>query len=166
MIRLIGPLGVLFVLVASIVFAALNGAQRVTLDLGLFVFYGILGFTPFGTAAALLRNATRLFRAAKPGQRFAPVILGAILLATPPTIVFVAGQSIIREAVQVLRVGAPDSAAEASDLLSKYESIVYLDALVFRYEEIQHTKEAERIATAYQRVTGKEIDERLWELRD
>ncbi len=41
MIRFIGPLGVLAVLVVSILFAALNGAQRVTLDLGVIVLYRV-----------------------------------------------------------------------------------------------------------------------------
>jgi uncharacterized integral membrane protein len=41
MIRFIGPLGVLSVLVVSILFAALNGAQRVTLNLGVMVLYGV-----------------------------------------------------------------------------------------------------------------------------
>ena len=39
--RFIGPLGVLSVLVVSILFAALNGAQRVTLDLGVGVLHGV-----------------------------------------------------------------------------------------------------------------------------
>jgi uncharacterized integral membrane protein len=41
MIRFVGPLGVLLVLVVSMVFVALNGAQRVTLDLGFIVFYRV-----------------------------------------------------------------------------------------------------------------------------
>ena len=49
MIRFIGPLGVVFVLVVSILFAALNGSQRVTLNLGVTVLYGVpltlVGFT-------------------------------------------------------------------------------------------------------------------------
>lgn len=49
MTRFIGPLGVLCVLVASILFAALNGSQRVTIDLGVFVLYrvplALVGFT-------------------------------------------------------------------------------------------------------------------------
>ena len=49
MIRFIGPLGVVSVLVASILFAALNGAQRITLNLGVTVLYGVpltvVGFT-------------------------------------------------------------------------------------------------------------------------
>lgn len=49
MTRFIGPLGVLTVLVASILFAALNGAQRVRLNLGFFVLYRVpltlVGFT-------------------------------------------------------------------------------------------------------------------------
>ena len=49
MTRFIGPLGVVSVLVFAIVFAALNGAQRVTLNLGVTVFYGVpltlIGFT-------------------------------------------------------------------------------------------------------------------------
>ena len=49
MTRLIGPLGVFSVLVVSVLFAVLNGAQRVTLDLGVRVFYGVpltaVGFT-------------------------------------------------------------------------------------------------------------------------
>jgi len=47
--RFIGPLGVLSVLVVSILFAALNGAQRVTLDLGIIVLHRapltVVGFT-------------------------------------------------------------------------------------------------------------------------
>lgn len=49
MIRFIGPLAVLAVLVASILFAGLNGAQRVTVDLGVGILYGVplslVGFT-------------------------------------------------------------------------------------------------------------------------
>ena len=49
MIRFIGPLGVVFVLVVSILFAALNGTQRVTLNLGVTILYGVpltlVGFT-------------------------------------------------------------------------------------------------------------------------
>ncbi len=48
MTRFIGPLGVLLILVISILFAALN-PQRVTLDLGVTVLYGVplilVGFT-------------------------------------------------------------------------------------------------------------------------
>ncbi len=49
MIRFIGPLGVVFVLVVSILFGALNGTQRVTLNLGVTILYGVpltlVGFT-------------------------------------------------------------------------------------------------------------------------
>ena len=49
MTRFIGPLGVVSVLVVSILFAALNGAQRVTLNLGVTILYGVpltlVGFT-------------------------------------------------------------------------------------------------------------------------
>ena len=49
MIRFIGPLGVVFVLVVSILFGALNGPQRVTLNLGVTVLYRVpltlVGFT-------------------------------------------------------------------------------------------------------------------------
>ena len=49
MTRFIGPLAVLLVLVASILFAGLNGAQRVTVNLGVGILYGIplslVGFT-------------------------------------------------------------------------------------------------------------------------
>ena len=49
MIRFIGPLGVVSVLVVSILFATLNGVQRVTLNLGVAVLYGVpltmVGFT-------------------------------------------------------------------------------------------------------------------------
>ncbi len=41
MIRFLGPIGVLGVLAIAIVFASLNGGQRVTLDLGLFVLHGV-----------------------------------------------------------------------------------------------------------------------------
>ena len=48
MTRFVGPLGVLLVLVISIVFAALN-PQRITLNLGMGVLYGVplilVGFT-------------------------------------------------------------------------------------------------------------------------
>ena len=49
MTRLIGPLGVVSILVVSILFAALNGAERVTVNLGVTVLYGVpltlIGFT-------------------------------------------------------------------------------------------------------------------------
>ena len=49
MIRFIGPLAVLAVLVVLILFAGLNGAQRVTVNLGVGILYGVplslVGFT-------------------------------------------------------------------------------------------------------------------------
>ncbi len=39
--RMAGPLGVFLVLVISIVFAAMNGARPVTVDLGIVVFYRV-----------------------------------------------------------------------------------------------------------------------------
>ncbi len=49
MTRFIGPLGVVSVLVVSILFAALNGEQRVPLNRGVTVLYGVpltlIGFT-------------------------------------------------------------------------------------------------------------------------
>lgn len=49
MIRFIGPMGVVFILVVSIFFAAMNGSQRVTLNLGVTVLYNVpltlVGFT-------------------------------------------------------------------------------------------------------------------------
>ena len=49
MTRFIGPLGVVSVLVVSILFAAMNGSQRVTLNLGVIVLYRVpvtvVGFT-------------------------------------------------------------------------------------------------------------------------
>ena len=41
MTRFLGPLAVLSVLVVSIVFAGLNGAQRVTINLGVGILYGV-----------------------------------------------------------------------------------------------------------------------------
>ena len=49
MTRFIGPLGVALVLVGSILFAALNGGERATLNLGVTVLYrvpvALIGFT-------------------------------------------------------------------------------------------------------------------------
>ena len=49
MTRFVGPLGVVSILVVSILFAVLNGAERVTLDLGVTVLYRVpltlVGFT-------------------------------------------------------------------------------------------------------------------------
>ncbi len=41
MIRLLGPFAVLLVLILSAAFASTNAAQRVTINLGLFVLYGV-----------------------------------------------------------------------------------------------------------------------------
>ena len=58
MTRFIGPLGVVSVLVVSILFAALNGAQRVTLDLGVTVLYRVpltwIGFTGLFTGMVVM----------------------------------------------------------------------------------------------------------------
>ncbi len=58
MTRFIGPLGVVSVLVVSILFAALNGAQRVTLNLGVTVLYRVpltwIGFTGLFTGMVVM----------------------------------------------------------------------------------------------------------------
>lgn len=58
MIRFVGPLGVVSVLVVSVLFAALNGPQRVTLNLGVTVLYGVpltlVGFTGLFTGMVVM----------------------------------------------------------------------------------------------------------------
>ena len=41
MTRLLGPLAVLVIIILSLAFATMNATQRVTIDLGLFVLYGV-----------------------------------------------------------------------------------------------------------------------------
>ena len=68
--------------------------------------------------------------------------------------------------MHILQRGGENSVAEASAVLTEYRPIVYLDVLVFRYEKIGDTPEGKRIAETYERVTGDDIRQRIWELRD
>lgn len=137
---------------------------------GLAAGIGALGFAPLATAFAFWRNAARAFRAARTRRSHANVAaVSAFALAAACAIplgsqVYVSNS--LSRAVELLR--ADDAAANARGvaILSWFGAVADLDRLVLAYESETNTIRRQRLAAAYWKLTGEEVEDRLMALRD
>lgn len=151
--------GCLFALVLGIVLLPIS-------VIGLFAIIGILGFSPFLTAATFWYCAKHARQLA--GSRFNPalaILAFALLIALPLTTQ--AGVSRIVNQSLTLLVEDPDASTDqAVRRLQMLGPLLDPDILVWRYEETRSEAARERIARAYHQLTGGDIKVRLRRLLD
>jgi hypothetical protein len=162
------------ILLAGALFSLVIGIILLPLSLMglLFAFIGALGFTPFVTAIIYLRNGRRALRVANPSARGYQFI-GALLLGT----VFVLGgpalaqwkvSQLVAESVQELMRGDHQRMEQAGQRLKYLNRIINvdLDELVLAYGRSDDPAYKERLARAYEGITGESIEKRLQNMWD
>jgi hypothetical protein len=161
------------IMLAGALFSVGIGIFLLPLSLfGLIVLVGALGFTPFVTAVIYLRNARRALKAAKAqmvsGGLVLTLLLGATLaLGAPAFAHWRVNKLIERSVAEVL--GGDDAKAEAAARrlrqVSWFDS-AELDQVVWAYGRTTDPREKERLALAYYKITGDDIEYRLSMLYD
>ncbi|HEV2987863.1 MAG TPA: hypothetical protein VG759_05440, partial [Candidatus Angelobacter sp.] len=132
---------------------------------GVFVLVGLLGFTPFFTSYVFMRNARRCW-----SQSFRDRLPAAILAATLTFLVPAGIQfemlRITNRAVAMLQSGTDQEATRASHMLKLVHVAINTDKIALAYERTQDQKQRERLARAFQEITGEKIEDRMIELGD
>jgi hypothetical protein len=154
-------------LIGGCVFALVLGIVLLPISaIGLFAIIGILGFSPFLTAATFWYCAMNARNAA--GDRFKPLLAAlafAFFVALPIGI-----QSYVvhvtEQAMTMLVNGSDQSAERAIRRLEMLGPVIDPDVLAWRFAEAKSEEARNRLASAYGRLTGNDIQRRLDRLRD
>ena len=138
--------------------------------LALIVVIGVLGFIPLFTAFVYFRNAVRAInhgRVYSTGTRVAASLLlsFALTIAIPLVANWKISQIASESVDQILQLDSP-SIENAVQRAKYFKWHVDLDRLVLAYERESDPVHRERLARAYEEITGKGIEARLAVLRD
>jgi hypothetical protein len=158
-------------LYAGALFSGLLGLFMLPLTLlGLLILIGIFGLTPFFSAFVMERNASRCWRESSTHTvRFKALrtaALAALLALGLPLVAQLAVFEIASRAMAALQTGSEQKYAVAVRTLKFLKFGAKTDEIVFAYQKAADPKQRERLAQAYQAITGREIVERLTELND
>jgi hypothetical protein len=159
------------ILLGGFGFAFTLGLMMLPLTIiGLFVGIGFFGLTPFVTSYVFLRNGRRCWEGC-PIQRsrrwrLLLLALGAVLILGVPLGLQWSGSYLTNRAVQSLTSGSEQEYARAVATLRLARWILNPDEIVFRYQKASDDKDRDRLARAFQSVTGRSIERRVAELYD
>ena len=154
-------------LLAGCVFALVLGIVMLPTTLpGLLFVIGILGFAPFLTAATFWYCAMDARDAA--GDRFEPGLAACafLILVALPICAQAQVSHVTEHSVEMLIDGQDQSAERATRRLEMLGPLFDADVLVWRYDETDSEPARERLASAYTRLTGGDIQDRLRILLD
>jgi hypothetical protein len=154
-------------LLGGCVFALLLGIILLPMSvLGLLAIIGILGFSPFLTAATFWYCAMNARDVA--GDRFKPVLAASaffIFIALPiGTQVYTS--HITENSIGMLVNGSDQSTERAIRRLEMLGPLFDADMLVWRYYETDSEVARKRLASTYAQLTGDDIQDRLNRLLD
>lgn len=133
-------------------------------------FVGVFGLTPFFTAFVYFRNAVRArawarIHASAPRVAIS-LVLGATLIVAGPIVLQWSANGVVERALLDVSEGDPAEIDNAIPRLQWLSSKRDLDSIVWEYAEEPDIYRRERLASAYRRVTGRDIESRLVSLRD
>ncbi|WP_165235973.1 hypothetical protein [Aquisphaera insulae] len=160
-----GPIsGALF---AGALFSGVLGLVLLPFSMiGLLVIIGVLGFVPFLTSAAYYSNGSAAYRQARAALHgpwlHATVLLGALLVLGIPGAAQSAVSLTVRAAIRGVAAGDPTAMAK----LRAWGTVASEDRLVWAYEAERDPTRKQRLADAYQSLTGADVEARLDRLRD
>jgi hypothetical protein len=145
----------------AIVSAALGLALLPLSIAGLVVFIGALGLVPFLVAWVYGRRALEAWRARPPRGREAGILAaaGLLLVLLPPLLVQVHVLGEIRDARATILDSEDTDTRGAVEILTRYRSFWNADELVEIWQRETDEKRAARIADAYHRITGLDIEQ-------
>ncbi len=134
--------------------------------MGLLAFIGILGFSPFLTAAIYWHCARQARETA--GARFKPLVavLAFFLLFSVPVGVQAYIAHLTDRSIALLASDRDESVEEGIQRLEWLGPLFDPDTLVWRYSEAKSQPDRERVAKAYKTLTGGDIEDRLAWLLD
>jgi len=135
--------------------------------IALFILIGVLGLVPFGTAWVFARSARAAWREAGSHRAATGWAAAGFLIACglPWTLQAVAW-SAVRSATELAVSPDPGEAERGVEQLSWLYFVSDADELVWAFEREQNPDRRQRLAEAYRRVTGGEVQDRLAILRD
>jgi hypothetical protein len=151
------------ILLSGALFALVIGIFLLPLSfLGLIFIIGILGFTPFLTAFVFFRNGVRVLEQANEKKiSVTSLIMGISLVVA------------IQGGIQWYKIiseskHSPTSTDNfiSSAQLKSWCTDTYLDEIVLIYGKETEPATKKTIAKLYQKLTGKDIEDRLWVLSD
>ena len=160
--------GVLF---AGAIFSFLLGILMLPFSFwGLVVIIGLLGFTPFLTGFVFVRNGCRCLRELSPpvsrttARRV--VTLGIILTLLVPVGLQVTASHLINRAIVALQSDSERDFVHAVQTLKWMRFTADTDRIILVYQMTGDEKRRQRLASAFQTITGRTIEDRLAQLRD
>jgi hypothetical protein len=149
-------------LAGGAIFATLLGLVLLPFSImGLLMFIGVLGFSPFVTAFVFWRNAVAAYRRTHQsrinGRVLIPVAVGLALYCAGPC----AMQWYVTRAVEMVKSHHLAEAAQGLSVLKRFGVFANYDLLVFAYRAEKDAERRQRLAEAYKELTGTEIGHRL-----
>lgn len=134
--------------------------------IGLFFIVGVLGLVPFGTAWVFVRSALAAWRAARHRAATGWAVVGFLVACGLPWALQAVTWSAVRSATERATSTDPGEAERGVKQLSRLRFVTDADELVWAFEREQDPDRRRRLADAYRRVTGGELESRLAILRD
>ncbi len=163
------PAGLMVGLLAGgAAFALCLGVVLLPLTLiGLFFLVGALGFVPFGTAWVFARESRAAWRSAG-SRRVATgwAVAGFLAACGLPWALQTAVWSAVRSATELAASDDPGEAERGTRRLNWLGVATDADDLVWAFGREQAPERRRQLATAYRRVTGGDVEQRLALLRD
>ena len=152
-------------------FALILGVIMLPLTLlGLLLIIGVFGFTPFLTAFVFFRNACRCWRdssvRATRKSTLVPVTLGMVLILGIPACLQASAFYLNSHAMVAIQSGSDQDFARAVKTLQRTRFVISPDGIAFAYQKASDERQRERLARAFQAVTGRSVEKRLAELND
>ena len=161
------------VLLAGAIFCLLIGVVILPLSLfGLMVGerVSVLGFTPLVTTFVYARNTIRSFRHSRAGstrsRSVSSLVLTCALVIVVPGLANWGASRVIARSIDQIRHGDQASTEGAVRRLRYLNWCADLDQIVFDYGKETDPIRKERVAAAYKRLTGQDVESRLRQFRD
>jgi hypothetical protein len=132
----------------------------------LFFGVGLLGLSPFLSAMVFGRWSRRVFAGAPPSRRMSKGFAGFLLFFAIPFGVQRASSAVLDRAVADILSGRPDRVERGVARLERWGFLVDVDSMVGLWTEQREESRRRILASAYQRVTGRDIASRAAELAD
>jgi hypothetical protein len=135
--------------------------------IGLFVVVGALGLVPFGTAWVFARQAQAAWRAAAAYRAAtAWAAAGFVVACGLPWMLQALTWEAVRSATELAASNDPGEAERGVEQFSRLWFATDADDLAWAFARERNSDRRQRLADAYRRVTGGDVERRLAILRD
>jgi hypothetical protein len=158
-------------LLGSALFSFSLGVLMLPLSIfGLIMIIGIFGFTPFLTSFVYFRNACQCWRETFSCMSFKSAILrvtiGFSLILGIPAGLQGSASYLHNRMLLTLQVGSDEDYERTVKEWKRFRLFLDSDKIVFAFEKKPGGNQRERLLRAYKAISGRDLSERLVELRD